>query len=351
MDNIAMILTAYGLDPSRHVTRAFGTGLIHTTILVEEQGEPAYILQRINHQVFLKPGDIAHNIRVMGNYLKDRHPDYLFTYPLQTTEGEEMFIFNGSYYRVFPFFKGTHSVDVCGSPDQAYEAARQFGSFTAVMDDLRIDMLRYTIPGFHDLILRYNQMLDAIRTGNRERVAATKDLLQFLVDRNGIVDVYAYIQKDPYFKKRVTHHDTKISNVLFNQEGKGVCVIDLDTVMPGHFISDVGDMMRTYLSPANEEETDMEQVQVRPEFYKAIIEGYRQQMGSQLSEKERSSFLYAGKFMIYMQAIRFYTDHLNNDVYYGARYEGHNLMRARNQAKLLEELEKREKELSRAVSS
>jgi thiamine kinase-like enzyme len=194
-------------------------------------------------------------------------------------------------------------------------------------------------------------MLGAIRTGDPERIAATKDLAKFLVDRNGIVDMYAYILKDPYFKKRVTHHDTKISNVLFNQEGKGVCVIDLDTVMPGHFISDVGDMMRTYLPPANEEEKDLEKVQIRPEFYKAIIEGYRDQMGSQLSEKERSSFLYAGKFMIYMQAIRFYTDHLNNDAYYGARYEGHNLMRARNQVKLLEELEKREKELSRSVSN
>src|SRR5206468_9716554 len=135
------------------------------------------------------------------------------------------------------------------------------------------------------------------------------------------------IKVNPLFRQRVTHHDTKISNVLFNEQDKAVCVIDLDTVMPGYFISDVGDMMRTYLSPTSEEEKDFAKINVREEFFEAIVTAYLSEMKGQLTEIEKSHFIYAGKFMIYMQAIRFLTDHLNNDLYYGARYEGHNLIR------------------------
>ena len=151
---------------------------------------------------------------------------------------------------------------------------------------------------------------------------------------------------NPSFKLRVTHHDTKISNVLFNQEDKGLCVIDLDTVMPGYFISDVGDMIRTYLSPANEEEKDFSKIEIREEYFSAIWKGYMSEMNDELSTEEKNHFIYAGKFMIYMQAIRFLTDHLNNDIYYGAKYPGHNLVRAGNQAVLLQRLLEKEALLS-----
>ena len=117
-----------------------------------------------------------------------------------------------------------------------------------------------------------------------------------------------------------------------------MCVIDLDTVMPGYFISDVGDMMRTYLSPVSEEETDLTKISVREAFYQAIVEGYHAEMKDELTEGEKQHFFYAGQFMIYMQALRFLTDHLMGDVYYGARYEGHNFCRAQNQIVLLEQL-------------
>jgi thiamine kinase-like enzyme len=169
-------------------------------------------------------------------------------------------------------------------------------------------------------------------------------MAQWLFDHKEITGQYEKIVLGNDYIKRVTHHDTKISNVLLNNENKGVCVIDLDTVMPGYFISDVGDMIRTYVSPANEEETDIDKISIRKEFLEAIYSGYMDNMGDLLTNTERSGFLYAGKFMIYMQALRFYTDHLYNDRYYGARYPGHNLVRARNQVKLLEELFSAEKE-------
>ena len=149
-----------------------------------------------------------------------------------------------------------------------------------------------------------------------------------------------------HLKKGVTHHDTKISNVLFDKSDKGLCVIDLDTVMPGYFISDVGDMLRTYLSPVNEEEKDLSRIEVRDDYFKAIAEGYLSEMKEELSQKEKEHFVYSGKFMIYMQALRFLTDYFKDDTYYGSKYPGHNLVRATNQATLLKKLTQKEKLLN-----
>ena len=149
---------------------------------------------------------------------------------------------------------------------------------------------------------------------------------------------------------RVTHHDTKISNVLFDESGKGICVIDLDTIMPGYFISDLGDMFRTYLSPANEEVKDFNAIDVRDDFFRAIVQGYVSTMGTELTEEEKRLILYSGKFIIYMQAMRFLADYINNDVYYGARYEEQNFVRAGNQLQLLKILTDKTEILQKIVS-
>ncbi len=199
-----------------------------------------------------------------------------------------------------------------------------------------------TIPHFHDLNLRYNQFLKAIKDGNKNRIDYSEKIIQALQQHKNIVDTYNDSITNPSFKKRVTHHDTKISNVLFDENNTGICVIDLDTVMPGYFISDVGDMLRTYLSPAGEEEINFNLVEVRDEYFKAVAEGYLCEMKSELSPEEIHAFVYAGKFMIYMQALRFITDYLNNDIYYGSKYELQNSNRAQNQLYLLEHLIEKE---------
>ncbi len=186
--------------------------------------------------------------------------------------------------------------------------------------------------------MRYQQFLQSIEQGNKQRINESGRLISHLVSHADIVTTYAGIKNDPEFRLRVTHHDTKISNVLFDGKGKGICVIDLDTVMPGYFISDVGDMMRTYLSPVSEEEMDFEKIKVRDDFYKAIVDGYYNEMKDELTETEKQYFFYAGTFMIYMQSLRFATDYFNNDRYYGAKYSRHNFVRANNQLVLLEKL-------------
>jgi thiamine kinase-like enzyme len=186
------------------------------------------------------------------------------------------------------------------------------------------------------LTYRWKQFEEALLQGNKDRIQFAEKQIKFIFENKSIVDRYETILKSPSFFQRVTHHDTKINNVLFGEKGEGLCVIDLDTVMGGLSISDLGDMFRTYLSPGTEEDTDLEKVFVRKDFYTAIVEGYLEKMAVCLSEDERNAIPYAGEFLIYMQALRFLTDFLNNDVYYGISYEMNNFNRTINQLHLLE---------------
>lgn len=332
------ILTAYGLQEDLFQIIPVGNGLINRTWRLKN-GQHDFILQSINDNVFKKPTCIAQNIRLIAEYLKQKHPGYVFTEPLQTVRGEEMFFDDKEgYFRLFPFIKKSHTVDVTDNPQQAYEAARQFGKFTHLLSHLDISKLQITLPDFHNLSLRYQQFLIALANGNKERINKCKESIHFIQEQVYIVREFDKITADANFRLRVTHHDTKISNILFDEHNKGICVIDLDTVMPGYFISDVGDMMRTYLSPVSEEEQDYSKISIRPGFVEAIIDGYGSEMNDELSLTEKEYFLYSGKFMIYMQAIRFLTDYINNDIYYGEKYPDHNLVRANNQIVLLQKL-------------
>jgi thiamine kinase-like enzyme len=250
---------------------------------------------------------------------------------------------NGSsYFRLIPFVRESCTITTVEKPQQAFEAAQKFGEFTKLLSRFPVQKLQMTIPDFHNLSLRYEQFKEALNTGNKLRLKQSTELIRFMEDNKNVVDIYENILHNPSFKLRVTHHDTKISNVLFDKENKGLCVIDLDTVMPGYFISDVGDMMRTYLSPVNEEEKDFSKIDVREEYFKSIWDGYMGQMKDELNDEEKRHFIYAGKFMIYMQAIRFLTDYLNNDIYYGSKYEGQNFVRAGNQIELFKKLIEKE---------
>jgi thiamine kinase-like enzyme len=339
------LLGLYGLDEKRCNIQPFGNGLINNTWKIS-CGDTDYILQRINQHIFKQPFLLVDNIRKLSVYFKENHPEYLFVAPLLTLTGEDFIIDNKTdYYRMFPFVRDSYTSDTVTKPSLAFEAAKQFGRFTSMLsgfDPLQLDI---TLPDFHNLSLRYQQFESSIKNGNAGRISQSTECIDFLRRHKSIVEVFEKIKTNPHFKLRVTHHDTKISNVLFGREnGIGLCVIDLDTVMPGYFISDVGDMLRTYLSPVSEEEKDFSRIEIREEYFRAIAQGYLGEMQSELSEDEKSHFVYTGKFMIYMQAIRFLTDYLNNDIYYGSKYDGHNFIRANNQIELLKRMmEKQEK--------
>lgn len=345
------LLNKFALDTANCEIKPLGDGLINKTWIVKESTTgKAYVFQKINHNVFKQPEAITANIRMIDDYLQVNYPDYLFTSPISATNGEDMIIGeDGGYYRLFGYVADSYTHNELQKPVQAYEAARQFGKFTNLLAGLGISQLKTTIPDFHNLTLRFSQFADSLKNANPERYEKAMEGILFLVENRKIAEEYKNIVSSSDFKLRVTHHDTKISNVLFDKDDRGLCVIDLDTVMPGYFISDVGDMMRTYLSPVSEEEKDFSKIEVRLDFFQAIVKGYLSEMREELSDAEKKAVVYAGKFMIYMQALRFIADYLNNDIYYGSRYEGHNLVRGLNQVALLKQYLEKEPQLNEVV--
>ncbi len=333
------LLEIYNIDDVS-TARPFGSGLINNTWKIE--GKKEYILQRINTKVFRQPERIASNIRLISNFFKLNHPSYFFIAPLVTEMGEDMvFIKDAGYFRIFPFVDNSVTHHIVENSKQANEAAKQFGKFTRLLENFPSSQLEYTIPDFHNLPLRYHQFLQVLNTSDDERKKNAKLAIELVIQYEFLVKKFsAHLASD--FQLRVMHHDTKISNVLFDKADNGICVIDLDTVMPGYFFSDVGDMIRTYVPTVNEEETDLSKIEVRKEIYKAIAEGYLSEMGGLLTPSEKISFKFAGMALTFMQAIRFLTDYLQNDIYYVANSPTHNLDRARNQLVLLEKLDRLE---------
>ena len=345
------VLSAYNLAADECSVQPFGSGLINRTWKVTN-GKKEYILQRINRDIFRQPERIAQNIQAVGLYLKTHFPGYLFIEPIASSENTPLVISGDQqYFRLLPFVPASHSYDVVSSPSLAFEAAKQFGQFNRLLSGLPAEGLHVILPDFHNLSLRYRQFETAVKTAGAERLEKAKESIAAIIDNNHIAAGFGQMKQRPQFKTRVMHHDTKISNVLFDKEGTGLCVIDLDTVMPGYFISDFGDMLRTYLSPVSEEEKDFSRITVRDEYFDAVVAGYLSEMKEELQPAELQYLVYAGKCMIYMQAIRFLADYLGNDAYYGALYEDHNLVRANNQITLLQRLTEKEEVLTRLIKA
>lgn len=344
MDDKTIILQAFGIASPVLATASLSNGLIHGTWLITTTGNK-YVLQQLNTSIFTNPQAVADNIRSISDHLSSKKITQPFLQPIAAPDNGDLLQLNGQVYRLFHFIHGGHSLNSVDTPQQAYEAARQFGRFTRQLHDMNIDQLHITLPLFHDLGHRCEVFRNTLQQGDPDRIVTASSLIAALQQHSDIEQQYHAFVANPDCLLRVTHHDTKISNVLLDGQGKGLAVIDLDTVMPGYFISDLGDMFRTYLSPAGEEERDLDKLAIRPDVYAGIVQGYLAEMGSLLTPTEHKYIYFAGRFMLYMQAIRFLTDYLLNDRYYGEKYPHHNYYRAANQLRLLELYTERESEL------
>ena len=334
---LEQILNAYNLNSSEYEVAGHGAGLINHTYTVTGK-DKTYILQQINVNVFKTPEDIAGNLSLIAQYLKETQPDYLFVVPIPATDGRLLVKSEtGELYRLFPFVTGSKTITTITDIKAAYEAAKQFGLLTRLLKDFDPAPLKYPLPDFHNLRLRYEQFEQAETGASEQRKEAAATEIAEIYAHKDILTTYLQLIENKTLSLRVIHHDTKISNVLFDNDNNGICAIDLDTLMPGYFISDTGDMLRTYLSPAGEETADLSEVYIREDFFEAIYSGYMSEMNNVLSPAEKDYFLFSGEMMMYMQAIRFLADFLNNDVYYGTSYPGQNLVRAKNQIHLLKE--------------
>lgn len=333
--NIQDVLNGFGLGFTNDQIKPLGNGHINQTFLLD--GPVKFVLQRINTKVFIRPEIIASNLKQAAQYLNKNFPGYLFLTATKTKSGEDMMFDEGGYpWRLFPFISNTTTLESVSTPEEAFEAARGFAALTKRLDKVDINKFYPTIDRFQDLTWRFEQLQDAIRNAGKERKLDAESIIEQALGFSYLVDEYVDLIQSGKLKLRVVHNDTKINNILFDtRSNKAVAVIDLDTLMPGYFIYDLGDMVRTFVSPVSEEEADLTKVAFRFPFYQKLLEGYLSEMDDCLTKDEKKAIPFAGLMMTYIMAIRFLADYLNGDIYYHTEYPGQNLVRASNQLRLL----------------
>jgi Ser/Thr protein kinase RdoA (MazF antagonist) len=334
-ESISYVLTAYGLDPASFRCERIGQGHIHDTYRIV--GQPSFVLQRFNDKVFVRPEVVERNIRLTADHLREHFPDYLFVAPLPSPDGRTLvFDKQDRPWRLFNYVTDSYAIDEATSVDQAFKAAAAFGKLGKLLRDCRVADFSPTIDRFHDLSFRYEQFKESLQKANADRKQDARREIDAAEKYSFLVSQYETIISNGRLTQGIFHNDTKINNVLFHAVSHNVAaVVDLDTLMPGYFIYDLGDLIRTIVSPVSEEEKDLNRVQVRNEFYQAVVDGYLSEMKEVLSEDELNCVAFSGQMMTYIMALRFLADYLRGDTYYHTTYPGQNLVRAKNQFRLL----------------
>lgn len=330
----ALVLDAFGLSPQASCN-PIGSGHIHQTFLVEVKKR--FVLQRVNKNIFTKPEVIATNNRIAANYLANHFPDYLFPTALPDRNGYELvYDFDGFPWRLYPLIENTITIDFVTSEKEAWEAASGFGRLTRNLNEIDCSLFNPTLDRFHDLGWRYQQFEEELAQASDHIKKLVAQEIEMTKTFRYLVDEYNQLIQGGSLKQRITHNDTKINNILFDKNSrKAVCVIDLDTLMPGYFIYDLGDMVRTCVSPVSEEEPDVSKITFRREIYEALLTGYLSEMKESMTLEEIKAIPFAGKMMTYIMALRFLADFLRGNTYYHITYPDQNKVRARNQLYLL----------------
>lgn len=323
------------------VTEKLGNGLINCTYKVTfTQGRQPVVLQCLNQRVFSRPENVILNYRIIYNHLQG-HPAVHIPALVTSHQHKDYWIdADNNVWKATSFIPDSYTLAIAENTQDVSSAAACFATFVTSLKDLDGSLLFIPLPDFHNLDLRYKQFEEAITGGMIMRLLRATHVISELRQRRYLVNYFLQLGNNPDYPVRLMHHDGKISNVLFHvHTGEAICPVDLDTVMPGYFFSDIGDMIRTMACTTDENSTAWEQIAIRKDFYHAIVQSYLSKTGTLFTEKEKAEIHYSGLLMIYMQALRFVTDFLNNDIYYHTSYPEQNLNRALNQLILLEKLE------------
>lgn len=330
------------LEPGKKEMMPIGHGLIHQTYKVSNPAShQSVLLQQVNRDVFSFPENILHNYEAIYQHLEQQGGPIGIAKPIRTHAGQLFWIdASEGFWRANEFKENSFSPDIASNEKEAWIAAHSFASFTKSLSDLDLVNLKTIIPQFHDLSFRYKRMEESIQKAPVDRLLKSTHIIAELRQRKNLVRFFEFLQGNSEYPDKVMHHDAKISNILFDHKtGSVICPVDMDTVMPGKFFSDLGDMIRSMACTVDENNTSWEEIEIRSDYYKTIMEGYMEGIGNTFTREEKRHIHYAGLIMIYMQAIRFLTDFLENDRYYKTNYAEQNLNRALNQLILLEKLE------------
>ena len=321
----------------------YGNGHINETYLIVDSTARQYILQRINANVFLNPCALMENIVAVTSHLQQKTNDTRRALSLiSTTEGKPWLVDStGAYWRMYPFISDSICLDKAETLQDFKESGIGFGNFQSLLSDFPAGELNETIPDFHNTPVRYNRFTEVLNADRLERAKLVEREIEFALAREEYAQTLMSLLNSGDLPLRVTHNDTKLNNVLLDRASRtALCVIDLDTVMPGLAANDFGDSIRYGASTAPEDETDLSKVTLSLPLFEAYAAGFLQECGASLTPCELQHLCDGAKMMTLECGLRFLTDFLEGDVYFRTHRDGHNLDRARTQFKLVSEMEK-----------
>lgn len=343
----ASILGHFQIDGDLISIAPYGSGHINDTycaVFQRNDGEYRFILQRINTHIFPNPRALMENVQRVTAHLAartgtDGSARTVLTLILTKEDGPFYEDATGGCWRVYRFIEGARTYNMAATTDQAFHAAKAFGEFQRLLVDLPGPRLNEILPGFHDTPRRFDAFERVLREDPIGRATLAAPEIDFALARRA----QARVLLDANLPERVTHNDTKLNNVLFDDAtGEGICVIDLDTTMPGFTLYDFGDMVRTATSPVDEDERELARVEMQFPMFEALVRGYLSAAGTFLTADEKQHLTVAGNVITLEQGVRFLTDYLAGDTYYKVARADHNLDRCRTQFRLIESMEQQE---------
>lgn len=345
------IIRAFGIPGTFIGHKELNAGNINQTYCLHfmGDGDEYYILQRINTYVFRQPEKVMGNILRVTSHIRKKlqragceHAHRRVLFFLTTDEGLPYYENANGFWRAYHFVDNAHTYDYIHKPEYFRMAGCAFGEFQEMLADFPAETLTETIPHFHDTPDRIRQLKQAVEEDKAGRVQEVQEEIQFILDRESESSIIAKALEEGRIPYRVTHNDTKINNVLFDDESdQPICVIDLDTVMPGSSLYDYGDAIRSGSNIAGEDEENLALVRFDLELFEAFTSGYLEKAGSRLTAEEVALFPAAARILTLELSARFLTDYLNGDVYFKVKKPGHNLIRTRNQIELVRQMEEK----------
>ncbi len=335
----------------------YGEGHINDTYLADSSPYK-YILQKINHSIFKDPYSLMDNIEAVTAYLREviqkegGNPDRETLTVIKTRDGKNLYRSeNGDFYRMYIFVDNTNVYQMVENKEQFYYAAKAFGKFQKQLSGFDAGRLTETIPEFHNTRSRFEQLKAAIKENKAGRLDKVRSEIEFALARENDISVIVNALDNKEIPLRVTHNDTKLNNVLFDKDsGEAICVIDLDTVMPGSLLYDYGDSIRFGASSGAEDETDLSKIYCDLDLFDAFSKGFLEELSDSITPKEVELLPFSAKLMTYECGIRFLADYLNGDTYFKIHRPDHNLDRCRTQFKLVADMEQKMDQMKAIVS-
>jgi hypothetical protein len=338
-----------------------GSGHIHDTfrIINGDNSKDDYILQRINNNVFRNVPELQDNIERVTRHIQNK----LRNIPGSDLKRECLTLIpsvNGKswimdaqqrFWRLFIYISDHRSYDIVDSPGKAFEGGKAIGKFQVLLNDLPGKPLFETIPDFHNIEKRLRKFDLSVESDSAGRVSEVEREIAFVRERAEKMKIIIRLGKEGKIPLRITHNDTKFNNILFDKNDRALCIIDLDTVMPGYVHYDFGDAIRTSANTATEDETDLSRVSMDFDLFKSFARGYLSVTRDTLNQTEIDYLAFSPMLITYTMAVRFLTDHIDGDVYYKIHHTNHNAERARAQLKLVESMEEQYNEMKDFISS